>query len=335
MPLSGIRPSDAVKCVDGFIKSHLYHLNKIGGNELIRDDVRRKAAIILGAARAVMTTDFDIAEADLEPAETETPVLHATVGESNGAKYTILLAQNDPHRDILTENLALTEDELVILKVVMRSAQTIMPLQGLNLIIDGYHYLSNSTKSSYSAFLAVERQVWVPKAFKTFADANKDIVRDLMGHKAGHPVSVSIKELAATSPAVKTKLESAKLGSASVRLPALENDAVAAQTILKLSEVVSPIWETMGGSMSADAIRIRLQIVHGVARGTARYMPPVKLDNNITIETRKEALNELKRVVKASSHKVAVAYGFYCAMAENLPWRVVTQPLTPLGTHSR
>ncbi|OIS96392.1 hypothetical protein A4A49_40607 [Nicotiana attenuata] len=250
MPLSGIRPSDAVKCVDGFIKSHLYHLNKIGGNELIRDDVRRKASIILGAARAVMTTDFDIAEADLEPAETETPVLHATVGESTGAKYTILVAQNDPHRDILNENLALTEDD---------------------------------TKSSYRAFMAVERQVWVPKAFKTFADANKDIVRDLMWHKAGHPVSVSIKELAATSPAVKTRLESAKLGSASARLPALENDAVAAQTILKLSEVVSPIWETMGGYMNADAIRIRLQIVHGVAMGTARYMPPVKLDNNVTI----------------------------------------------------
>ncbi|XP_051135856.1 uncharacterized protein LOC127254672 [Andrographis paniculata] len=96
----------------------------------------------------------------------------------------------------LTTPLMLTDLEKALLKCIVRSAQAILPLQGYSLIT-GHHYLLDRGKQSFKVFLPVEKQVWRTQDVKDWWTEHVDIARDLLWHKAGHPVANIVKEEAA------------------------------------------------------------------------------------------------------------------------------------------
>lgn len=318
VPLNSIDPTDAIKCLDGFIRSHLHNV-MTRKPPSVTEAQARIVAIILGATRAVMTANYNLSNHEINADEMVTPVLSATVGPDGTVAYKPLVAKNATYRDRLVTPMQYSAVEKTIIKVAMRCAQAIPPLQGLNLITDGHHYLSDKGKPSFKSFFAVEKQIWAPVEFKEVFNAEPDLIRDAMWHKAGHPIVVKLKEAAATDPVVKERLDAAKLGSATARLPALETEARAASTFLKVADSVDAIWSDYDGGMDASPLRVALSMLESFPRGA----PPVpesqarELMAGVRLRTRNEALVALRALVEKSSDKVAMAYGFYCSMMEN------------------
>uniref|UniRef100_A0A1J3FQY6 Uncharacterized protein n=1 Tax=Noccaea caerulescens TaxID=107243 RepID=A0A1J3FQY6_NOCCA len=317
VPINGAAPQDALRCVDGYIRSYLYKLSPTGNAATPEANTKaRKEAIALGICRAVMSANFELLPADINPQELAPPVLSVTFSETGVPAYTALVAAASENAALLTANLNLTVDELEVVKVLARSAQAIIPVQGLNLITEGHHYLSDKAKQSYKAFLAVERQVWMSESFKTWIATDEKDLRDIIWHKAGHPVAVSLKEAAATSLEVKANLEAAKMGSAAARLPALESDLRAADTYLKLAQAIDAVWSTMGGRVDYESIRFRVAMIRKLPRTTEEFAAPMTMGEGVEVTSRAAAVNVLKSTVMKNSAKAAVLYGFYCTMLE-------------------
>lgn len=322
VPINGLSPADALRCVDGFIRCYRYRFATNAPPDWSTEN-SRIAAIILGTTRAVIMNNYDIGIADINAQESAAPVLSVVVPAETAANpnpaptYSVLLATGTANVGILSENLGLTTEEMELVRVTMRCAQAIVPLQGLNLINDGHHYLSEKSKQAYKSFFAVEKQLWVSTYMKTLVSASGALVRDLMWHKAGHPVAISIKEAAATSPNVKLNLEAAKLGSATARLPAIEADIRAAETYLKMAESVDAIWATMGGKIVVSNLRLRVELVKSIPRTVEVLPETMNMGGGVQVTTRTGAINALKATVNKNADKVALAFGFYMAIMES------------------
>lgn len=319
MPINNLPPSRALECMEGFIKSHIYRLT-VNPVETMNNDAKRRYGIMLGALRCVMTANYDILSNDLNSQETAAPVLAATFtaaaeGEARGTvSFNVLVPSSAPNVNILTGALALNPNERELIKIYMRCAQAIPPLQGLNVINDGHHYLSDKSKASYRSFFAVEKQVWIPTCIRDIRDAEPDVLRDVMWHKAGHPISVPLKEALATDPRVKTMLDNAKLGSAATRLPAMETDVKAADTYIKVCDAVNAIWVTMEGGIDVEDLRLRTNAVKTMSRGANNEM--TDLGGGLRTASRAEAVAGLKTMLAANESVVGMAYGFYSALME-------------------
>lgn len=301
--------------MDGFIKSAIWQVmthDKRGSDAKMISDWQM--GIILGVARAVITTNYDITNQDLAAAETAKPKLEAIADAAGEYSYRVLAEEGDPHLSILTSDLALTEEEMTVIKVIGRSAQAVIPVQGHNLLVEGHHYISEPKRPSFKAFFAVEKQIWVAAEMKQWLEAGKDAIRDLMWHKSGHPVAAAKKEAAATSLVVKKNLEMAKMGSAAARLPALESEARCASTYVRLIDAVNPIWNTMGGGIDATVLRNLVDILETNQRGETEISPPYTMGANdsIVMRTRANVVHGIQRVCKMNADTVATAYGFYC-----------------------
>ena len=316
VPINNLAPKDALRCIDGFIRCYMFRLANNPPPETT-DVVRRKMAIILGTCRAVMTTNYDLLVDDLNAKELTDPVLSVVVPPAGNPAYTTLVPAGVNNIDMLTNNLALTEDEMEVVKVLARCAQAVIPIQGLNLITDGHHYLSEKSKQSYKAFLAVERQLWVGAKVKAWVQASEETVRDVLWHKVGHPVAISLKEAAATDPMVKANLELAKMGSAAARLPALESDLRAADTYMKLAEAVGAIWATLDGGVECEMLKFRVAAVKTMPRTRDVFAEPFDMGNGVKVNSRAGAVNVLKATVAANADKAAILYGFYCSMLDS------------------
>ena len=99
---------------------------------------------------------------------------------------------------------ALTDEEWAIAYAVFVLAKTAPVLAGCQLLENGHHYLSSNT----SATQAVEQPT---------------LVKDLVWHKAPHPVRAGVLAAFAVDKNVKARMVAAGMGSAGVRLPYVES----------------------------------------------------------------------------------------------------------------
>lgn len=325
VPVNGVNATNAIRCMDGFIRSHLFHLRKNPPEKLAaKPEIIRWIGILLGAARAVITANYDIVAARLNAQEVVPPLLTANFGAEGAVSYTVHVDAEDTDIAIFGGDFTLTEAEVEVIKVVVRCAQAIVPIQGLNLINEGHHYIDEKNKGSFRAFLAVERQVWTGEHMKNLTTTDIDMVRDVLWHKAGHPVEIRLKEEAAMSPQVKENLVAAKLGSAASRLPAVETDVKAAMTFIKVADTVDALWATMGGGINTDALRQRIETLTSLKKGEPDLGQPVVFESGEEVYNRDDAVAVLRVAIVKCMDKIGTAYGFYCAMMDAMAGEVTT-----------
>jgi len=334
VPINGITPNVALRCVDAMIRCHLYWMRANRPTNM--DDKHiRTAAIALGAMRAVMIANYDLERGSIVATEMADPLLSVTVPQEGALTYNIIAPLDEAQRTALMAPLNLSDTEMSLVRLYLRCGQCVPPLQGLNLINDGHHYLSDKTKSSYKAFKAVELQLWLTPAMKELVAEDGDFIRDIMWHKSGHPISAHLKEELASSSTVRENLHAAKLGSAVARLPATETEIRCAETYIKVCNVVNAIWATLGGGINTDVLRLRYEAVRAIPRSMKQLVPPLDLGMGEVANTRTEALEIVKATAARNADYAAMAYGFYCGTIESNASETGEQPRDSLrGAHS-
>jgi hypothetical protein len=332
----GLSPENALECVDASIKAHFWQIKRTAPADLPHDK-QRKAAIMLGTARAVMIANYDLKAQDFLAGEVIDAPIGVTRGTDNAKVYPILTpevtaatvtaathtqAAYDAY-NILTGELVLSPEELGAIRAIVRSAQAIIPVQGYNLMTDGHHYLSAGDKSSFRAFHAVEKQIWIGVEAKTFLEADREFSRDIMWHKAGHPVEPHLKMRISTHQKVADNLVAAGLGSAATRLPAVESEMRPIETYVKLSESVKPTIEMYGGildnrplhdlSMALKMFPLGVSEVldSSGAKVTKVFGPYFTGGRAVTVGNREDLKVLAKQVIDGAKESMALCYGYY------------------------
>lgn len=344
--IPGLQSTQGFACLDAVLRAHIYHVT-VNGETAWGPEKRRKVGLMLGAMRASMMVNYHIGQGDLMAGEMVVsplayePAIDAVAGANarpaRAARYVVRLATlaeapaqgADPNaaerarRAVLTERLVLTQGEKDVLAVLARCGQAALPIQGYSLVNDGHHYLSEGNKNSFRAFQTVERQLWVGQDVAPFFNADLPDVRNVMWHKAGHPVRVPLKHELATDEQVKDNLLAADLGSAASRLPAIEAVARSGSAYLALVKTVSALWEQYGAWIAYDYLEglmgalakctIGVELPEGGVTVVRARVGKEKGPVSKAFLSRKEVLDEIQSLCVRSASNVAMAAGFYKA----------------------
>lgn len=318
--------NDAAENVGAFIRSAWAQisLNAPAGMDAA---TQRKVAIVLGVGRSIMTTFYQINVNDLTPGELaeyiyewDSPPAPAGAPPGQPAAPPVLqtVAGAAPNRVAAAQAFgALTAEEEAVAATLSTCMVGALPLQGYSLIMTSHHYLSDKLSQSRRAFDVVERQFWKAQAVSAWFGDHTDDIRDAAWHKAGHPVTITLKTALAKSDRVAQILVEAGVGSAAARLPAMEPELRAANSYKTLCATVRPLFEAYGGRLDygalADAVELTELFPHGaqplgVPQGFV--LPPA-------VNDRASALAHLNRVLTSNSDVVAYCYGFYTALSDN------------------
>ena len=138
--IQGLPPEQALKNVDAYIKSAYVSLTSPLPTGWSVGQAR-KAAIVLGTARAVTTERYRITAQDLIPEESAEP--HFVATELPIATWGLSVNSNlpQPAQRALTAPLNLSDQERAVIVAAHMSAIGILPVQGYSLIMTGHQYL--------------------------------------------------------------------------------------------------------------------------------------------------------------------------------------------------
>jgi hypothetical protein len=297
--------------MEAFIRSHIVHL-EANHPPNTTPEKRRKYAIVLGAARAAMTAYFNLTSDDFIPGELAERMMG--MGPTGGYKLPTGTANGAPIRTAVV----LTEEERHVATVMANCALAVLPLQGYSLMTVGHHYISEANSPSRRAYQAVEKQMWKAAVVNTWLGQDKVDIQDMMWHKAGHPVKMTIKEQLASDTRIRDALKMADLGSAAARLPATESTVRALASYRALMATVGPLWEVYDGGVDTKILDIVSETLSlfpahmEVNRATLALDPKVPA----AVVDRSTALAWAEAVIDRNRDRVAIAYGFYCALME-------------------
>lgn len=312
-PIGGLAPEDAVTAVDVHVSSQLYQMASHPDTKLTEPQ-RRKAAIVLGVSRAVMTKYYRLRPEDFIGGELAGPYINAWKTQDEGIVYTATVPVADPNRHILITPVVYTEEEKAVVVTLLMSSLGTLPLQGYSLIMTGHQYISDASSPSRKAFAVVEKQFWRSAAVREYFASDMEILQDVCWHKAGHPVSMSLKQEFAFNESTAVMLKKAGVGSAAARLPAMEPQIRAASSYVALMDAVAPLFERFDCGADAELLSGIIRELKAWRRGAAVYQIPAEWPE--TIKLRTEALSWLGDVLQRIAPKVAYCYGFYCALTE-------------------
>ncbi|GAV70102.1 hypothetical protein CFOL_v3_13600 [Cephalotus follicularis] len=317
-PIQGLAPVDAVKAMDEYIISHMAQMTRNPPSGLSPAQVR-KAAICLGVARAVTTTFYRISDGDLIPGERATPVLIAGKDETGNVKYTPIPGLNPELINMLNAPLELTDTEKSVVCTLVKCAYGIIPMQGYSLMMSGHHYLSQADTQSRKVYAVVEKAYWKATEVKDWFSSDAGLIQDILWHKACHPVSVSFKINAAMDASIAAKLEAAGAGACASRLPAVEPELRSANSYVKLLATVNPLFQMFGGGVDFTRLNELIEIVKFYPPGVVN---PAQMENMPealvgTVNNRATAIQALSTMLKRNQDKVALCYGFYCALSDS------------------
>ncbi|KAL9668955.1 hypothetical protein QQ045_006496 [Rhodiola kirilowii] len=325
--IGGMDPANALKYMDAFIKSAWYQVERNQPRESTAE-TRRRDAFILGVTRCVMVADYRLVESDFVPGEMVGPYIDVTEAPNGEVTYTLVA---NPEVDsagtevmaALLDRFEMSPNERGALTAIMRSAKGIIPVQGHNLINDGHHYLNQADKASFKAFLNMERQLWIGESATAVLKSDLKATRDIMWHKAGHPVAIAVKLRAATSEKVAEDLVAAGLGSAAARLPAIEPDLRPIDTYLKLTESCKKTLEMNEGTMDN-------RVFHDIKRALRAFpigddgadlsfaFGPYRVNGRVvTAKNRAEVVEFSRSVIERSREKMALCYGYFTRLVDS------------------
>ncbi|KAG2398163.1 uncharacterized protein HKW66_Vig0136010 [Vigna angularis] len=319
VPVQGMTPEAAMSNIDAFIKSQQMQLTAHPPADWTRERIK-KIAICLGISRAVATANHRIQLSDIMPEERASPVFNyrpPVAGETRGT-IEIVPGLSDEERAFAAQPIEYTDAEKAAMAVLMRCSLATIPLQGYSLVDCGQDYLSDKGTQSGKAFAAVERQFWGEPAIKDWLGADIKQIQDAMWNKATHPVNLAVKYRACTSQEVKEQLVTAGVGSAAIRLPAMEPEVRAGKSYIALCDVVSPHFEMFGGGVNTDLLELALATVQAYPLGTEN---PGELQNRdkripLNVVNRRTAVHWVSSMVKRNANIAAMCYGFFIAMSD-------------------
>jgi len=251
-------------------------------NTFITSGDRRVDAIVLGAARASIIGSWHITDNDYIASERSTVHLFTVNSATVGTVTTISIVANtaaavNPDQTAIGVGMAkLSADEWEFAYFIYTMARAAPVLAGCELLESGHHYLSTKTKATE----AVERQflnLLTPNSVAMqMWTANTARIRDLLWHKAAHPVLTTVLSSFAIDPVVKTRLIAVGMGSAVVRLPFSESLVRSAQAIVALHDQVKGSISAAGHSVQIPTLRAAMAVIKA-SNGTtvgAYTIPP-------------------------------------------------------------
>lgn len=322
--ITGMPPARAMEYADALVLEHIAHLTAHNPGAWTAERIR-KAAIILGVTRAIATKYYELAETDIIPGERADSALQfrAAVAATEGAPAVpeaLILKPGIPAAtaQIVNTPIQYTELESAAIAAMIPAAIGIIPVQGYSLCNTQHHYISDQKSVSFKAFLAIEKQCWRSESVNAFFTTDEEMVRDLMWHKACHPVNLTIKTNTAQNEATKMSLVKAGAGAAASRLPATEPGVRAGEAYSTLFDTLQPFFAMFSGGIDDSHLKLALRTVKRLLPG--EYEEPNAPGRNQEIPQwvvdRRTAGQWVAEIVNNSQAIAAHCFGFYTAMSE-------------------
>jgi hypothetical protein len=346
VPVAGMPTNLAMSHVAMYIKSALANFMEhpvTGWTEA----QRRKASIILGTARAVMTTYYSLADEDFIAGEMALPYLRynvsttASTATTPTVSYTIETRATAAMRTMFISTTDFDNDERSFMSDLVLCSVGIPAVQGASLISCQHHYLSEARDGSRKMYDVIEKQFWKSEPTRGWMAADKALFQDILWHKAGHPISITLKTNLAMDPDVAERIVLAGAGSAASRLPAVESQLRAANTAATLLGNVQVFYEMSGGVMNYDLLKVAIEAVEKYRPGRTRMtavMGSAVIHHHwvpMSVVSRATAIKWLGTIMDANMGHIAMAFGFYKAMVEQTSSGVGGEnEKTLLGAHS-
>jgi hypothetical protein len=315
-PVGGVTHVNALNCIEGFIRcAYAQSFSSTVGNP--SEAKRKKLAIVLGTARAVMTCYYRLTSTDIIGGELGSVRLNAVVAANGTVSYTCPLAQNDQNRARVTADMNFDDAEKAVISQLVLSSIGIPALQGWSLGMTGHHYISENSSQSRRAYKTVEQQFWKGQTVSAWFNADITDITDWLWHKSGHPISLTLKAAWAENEGVAEMIKRAGAGSAAARLPLLESPLRAASTYQTLMETVHVLLSQVGGEMSPGPLPDIIYYTKTWPKGAPRLnTPEFNAIFDASITSRQNAVDWLAELLNRNKGKVAWAYGFYNGLSE-------------------
>jgi hypothetical protein len=227
------------------------------GTAILGVEENRLKVICLGAARAGTSCTYDITAADLIPAEADQGAYGAAyqIAYTAGAGWTVSAeaAAAGPTeaeaRGNALPDLSVVEKELASLCYTIGTLSP--PRTGYNLVKQGpaHHYLSGGGQHNREDATEKELLTTCSSELQALWRANAPIFRDMVWHKANHPINVGLLKGFAKSDNVAGILEEMGIGTATVGLPAIESALAKISSYGDVIDKVSPALSQDGDTV--------------------------------------------------------------------------------------
>jgi len=303
-PITSLPPAVSMEFVAAYIRTYF---------AMVGAGLTRVQAIALGAVRAAMSAYYRLTVADFELDEVGLAVYAVVRTGADGDMTVVSAAPAHPRFGEAQGEDDLTDAERALIPMYVAFGISALPLNGAVLEEAGHHYIP----SHFAYFVAVERQVLNSSvvAVREFWNANSENLRDVVWHKAGHPVSMALKRSFALSHAMKERLVAAKLGSAAVRLPVVPSVVHNLRSALAVLGQVVSLVVSNGGALNYRLLQVAEdaynQFAAAAARGIA-YVP----DADMGFTTLPELMVHIHQVLDRNADHIAFCVGIFQVMVE-------------------
>lgn len=316
----------------------------------------RVSAIVLGVLRAGISGYYTLQDAEILPGEraarswiTFVPVAPGDpgapavideplpAGAAAGAVQRYLAAGGSArltsgHADaranlVWQEALALSfaplsEDEMAMCAVLLKVAVASVAYAGASLMESHHHYLR--VNANQGMYLGVERQITaaLPDAFRGnfFVGARSVMIRDLVWHKAAHPIVRSVLEAAAQTDAIGEAMKRIGLGSAAIRIPWAEPEVRAAKAYMALYDYTLNTAMNAGATLRVRRLARAVQVVRFVPmQGYDAQRTPTNVHEFVAVVDRADFIARyLVPAFKDAGRTIAICAGIYQGLRDRI-----------------
>jgi hypothetical protein len=187
----------------------------------------------------------------------------------------------------------LSETEWNLSFAFYRMALAAPPLAGVSLLDSNHHFLSNKLNS----VMSVEGQVLSEEGSEVMAlyRDNIDVHRDMLWHKASHPLTTELLRALALDDAMSARFDEVGLGSAAIRVPYVEPVLRAARAYLAMHRAVVAWINSNGHNVRMPGLEAAVAAVEAMPRAGAvppyANAPPMTRDEFIRTELTRRCIN--------------------------------------------